>query len=92
MRKICIVTLICIALSSCEVPQLHNDPEIEEIEKVNQTPTNKVKTTKQPSPSREKIISQPKVGQNKEKSFNSELNNLIQGTPKHPFPPENILD
>ena len=92
MRKICLVTLICIALSSCEVTQLPKNPEIEEIKKVNQTPTNKGKKTKQPSPLSEKIISQPKVGQNKEKSFNSELNNLIQGTPKHSFLPENILD
>ena len=91
MKKICIATISCISLSSCEVIELPNNPEIEKIEKGIQTPLKKVKETKQPAPPIEKIISQPKIGQDKEKSFNYDLHNIIQGTPRHSFPSENIF-
>ena len=92
MIKTCIAAISCIYLSSCEVNQLPINPEIKEVEKGSQTPSKKDIEIKQPITPSEKIISQPKIGQNREKSFNYDLNNIIQGTPKHSFPSENILD
>lgn len=87
------VIFFCISLCGCDFSQPVMNPESQEPIETQRTAQPKAKKITPPPSSRSlELKTQPKQGQNSEKSFNDFRRNPVKGRAKLPFPPENLLD
>ena len=87
------VILFWISLCGCDLSQPIMNPESQEPIETQSMPQPKAKKIIPPSPPKPlELKTQPKQGQNPEKSFNDFRRNPVKARAKLPFPPENLLD
>lgn len=97
MKKYFTTCLLLPFLFSCEIkqPSVPAESKKEEEKKVIPPPPPSPppkKITKNPVYYGRKAISVKKSGQDPSKSFKDIQSSIISGTPKHPFPPETLLE